>query len=109
MKMNSAKLSVALGAALLMAGCASPISKDAKQALKKPIDCRTARHDVTHLPMEKALNLDRLKAGVTSVTPIGLVLGVVSGSQGDKIKVTTGKYNEMIENKIAEIRRTCKV
>ena len=85
MKMNTVKLSVALGAALLIAGCASPISKDAKQTLKKPIDCRTARHDVTHLRMEKASNTDRLKAGVSSVTPIGLVLGVVSGTQGDKI------------------------
>ncbi len=109
MKMNTVKLSVALGAALLIAGCASPISKDAKHAIKKPIDCRTARHDITHLRMEKASNVDRLKAGVSSVTPIGLVLGVVSGTQGDKIKVTTGEYNEMIDTKIAQIRRTCRV
>ena len=41
--------------------------------------------------------------------PIGLVAGVVSGTEGDKLKVATGEYNKQIEAKIAEIKRICKL
>jgi hypothetical protein len=45
--------------------------------------------------------------GVSSITPIGLVVGVVTRTQRDKMKVAIGKYNTMIDEKIAEIKEEC--
>jgi hypothetical protein len=39
--------------------------------------------------------------------PIGLVTGVVMGTEGEKLQVATGEYNEQLDAKIAEIKRVC--
>jgi hypothetical protein len=41
------------------------------------------------------------------VFPIGLVVGLVQGTQGTKWRVTTGEYNKALDTKIAEIKQTC--
>ena len=90
----------------LLAAC-SPISQQAKQQLKKPVNCATAAADIRALEKEKASNAQRIASGVTSVVPAGLVLGLVTRTAGDKAKVATGEYNKMIDAKTAEIKRTC--
>ena len=45
--------------------------------------------------------------GVTSIYPAGLVLGLLTGTEGTKIQVATGEYNTMLDKKIAEIQSTC--
>jgi hypothetical protein len=47
--------------------------------------------------------------GVTSIYPAGLVLGLLTGTEGTKIQVATGEYNKMIDKKIAQIQSTCGV
>ena len=49
----------------------------------------------------------QVASGVTAVAPAGLVLGVVTGTEDDKLEVATGDYNDQIEKKIAEIKSTC--
>ncbi len=93
----------------LLAACASPISKEVKPELKEPVDCYTAKQDIALLEKEKASTAKQASAGVTSILPIGLVAGVVSGTAGDKAKVATGEYNEQLVAKIAEIKSTCGV
>jgi len=45
--------------------------------------------------------------GVTSITPPGFLVGVVTGTEKEKLKVGVGDYNEMIDNRIAEIKEKC--
>ena len=59
------------------------------------------------LEKEKAHASNQALAGVTAVAPAGLVLGILTGTEGDKIKVATGEYNKQIEAKIAEIKKAC--
>ncbi len=91
----------------LLAACASPISKEVKRELEAPVDCSTAKQDIALLEKEKASTAKRTAAGVTSVLPIGLISGVVSGTAGDKAKVATGEYNKQLVAKITEIKSTC--
>ena len=51
----------------------------------------------------------QIVAGVTTITPAGLVLGVVTGTAKPKVHVAIGKYNKMIDARIAEIKETCGV
>ena len=45
--------------------------------------------------------------GVTAIAPAGFVVGVVTKTEGDKLEVASGDYNERIDRKIAEIKNTC--
>ena len=42
-----------------------------------------------------------------AITPAGIVTGVATGTEGDKIEVATGEYDRKIDRKIAEIKRVC--
>lgn len=102
-------LALASGAALLSSGCASQFKKDEKAAQQMPINCSTAQGDIRMLQSEKAAVVQQIAMGVTSIYPAGLVLGLLTGTEGTKIQVATGEYNAMIDKKIAEIKSTCGV
>ncbi len=87
----------------------SPVSKDAQRELKQPINCATAHGDIRILENEEAHVGKQILSGVTAITPAGAVIGIVTGTEGDKLKVATGEYNRQIEAKIAEIRRVCRI
>ena len=91
---------------MLLAACA-PISKEAKEELAQPVNCATAEEDLRVLEEERASNAERALQGVTAVTPAGAALGILTGTYGEKVEVTTGEYNEMIDQKMAEIKETC--
>ncbi len=91
---------------LIIVGC-SPVSKEAKQDLAKPVNCATAEGDIRSLQAEKAHVGKEIAAGVTAIVPIGLVVNVVTGTEGEHFKVATGKYNKMIDKKIADIKQQC--
>jgi hypothetical protein len=50
-----------------------------------------------------------LATGVTTIVPIGLFTSAAMGTTGTNIKVATGDYNKMLDDKIAEIKKTCGV
>ena len=97
------------GAALLSSGCAMMFKEDEQAAEQKPINCATATGDIRVLQSEKAHVVQQVAMGVTSIYPAGLVLGILTGTEGTKIQVATGEYNKMIDKKIAEIQSTCGV
>ncbi|MBW2552888.1 MAG: hypothetical protein JRE20_01990 [Deltaproteobacteria bacterium] len=105
MKMKKIILVVSL--TIFLAACGKPISVETKETLKAPVDCSTAEGDLRVLESEKANVAKRMAMGVSSITPIGLVVGVVTRTQRDKMKVAIGKYNTMIDEKIAEIKEEC--
>jgi hypothetical protein len=97
----------ALGLAALVVGCAAQQKKTEERAKELPINCATSEGDIRELQNEKVNLAQQIGAGVTMVAPIGLVLGLVQGTQGTKWRVTTGDYNKALDTKIAEIKQTC--
>ena len=74
---------------------------------KKPVSCATAEADIKELKSEKADTVDQIAAGVSSISPIGLVVNAAEGTTETKAKVAIGDYNEMLDAKIAEIKKKC--
>jgi hypothetical protein len=97
-------LSVAL---LVVAGCASPNTKKAEMDEAKPVNCATAEGDIRALQAEKAHTSQEIEAGVSSIVPVGAVANMFEGKEGESIKVGTGEYNDALDKKIAEIKKTC--
>jgi len=100
-----------VGASLLAvtaAGCAMEQAQ-VEQSLQDPrrIDCRTAYGDLRVLQSEKANVAQQVVEGATAIYPAGLVMGIVTGTEGTKISVATGEYDKMIDRRIAQIRSTC--
>ena len=91
---------------IAMTSCASQ-EKKVEQDLKRPIHCATAEGDLRTLSHEKNHVTQQIAAGVMAISPIGLVAGVATGTEGKKIQVATGEYNKQIDAKIAEIKAAC--
>lgn len=96
-------------ALLVIGGCSSPNTKQAQKDMAKPIDCSTAEGDIRALKAEKAHTSQEIAAGVTSIVPIGAVANMFKGSEKESLKVGTGEYNDALDKKISEIKRTCGV
>jgi hypothetical protein len=98
------------GIAVLVVACAAQF-KQQGQALQQPsrINCATAEGDIRMLQNEKAHVAQQVAMGVTAIAPAGLVLGVVTGTEQTKLQVASGDYNSRIDQRIAEIKRTCRL
>ncbi len=94
---------------LSLVTCAAKKQKKVEKEMKQPINCATAEGDIRVLKSEKAHVGQQIAEGVTSIAPPGLVLGVVTGTEKEKLKVGVGEYNKMIDKRIAEIKATCGV
>ncbi len=93
-------------AMMLLTACVGK-EKRVMQEMKQPVNCHTAEGDIRTLQHEKAHVEKQIAAGITAITPAGLVLGILTGTEGTKLSVATGEYNKKIEARIAEIKRTC--
>ena len=93
--------------ALALAAACTPVSKQEKEELAKPVNCATARGDIRVLKSEKNHVLQQIAEGVTSIYPAAAVIGLVRGVEKEKIQVATGEYNRRIDKKIAEIENNC--
>ena len=89
--------------------CAAKHQKEVEQEMKQPINCATAEGDIRVLQHEKAHVGQQIAEGVTSITPAGFVMGVVTGTEKEKMKVGVGEYNKKIDQRIAEIKEKCGV
>lgn len=96
-----------LGSFALVTGCASNDAKMEAKVESMPVNCTTAEGDIRMLKSEKESVAQQAAAGVETITPIGLIAGVATGTEGAKAKMATGEYNDMIDKKIAEIKQTC--
>ena len=95
--------------AVVLSGCAAPITQQAKQDMAQPVDCATAQGDLRSLNAEKAHVSTEIKDGVTSIVPIGLVAHLFMRDEKSTFEVGTGEYNRALDKKIAEIKSTCGV
>jgi hypothetical protein len=95
-------------ALVLLAGCAYRFKEQEKAAAQtQPVDCATAEGDLRTLNSEKANVAEQIAMGVTAIVPAGLVIGLVTFTEGTKIKVAIGEYNKALDARIAQIQSTC--
>lgn len=74
-----------------------------------PVECSTAKDDVSTLEHEKEKTSDKAVKGILAFTPIGLVANAATG--GDKMdkdqKLSAEDYNKIIDERIAQIKAAC--
>jgi hypothetical protein len=97
----------ALGLAAMMSGCAMEEKKHEAAAEAMPVNCKTAPGDLRVLNSEKANVATQIGNGVSMIAPIGLVEGLLTGTEKTKYQVTTGEYNKALDAKIAQIKAAC--
>ena len=100
------KIASVLLVVLSLVSCKS-ISGEAKEDLAKPVSCTTATQDIATLEGERASTKKKIATGVGSVVPQLAITGILMGDYRNRVKVATGKYNDDIEAKIAEIKSEC--
>lgn len=108
MKAPQAIVSIGVFALATTSGCAMQQEQNLN-ALQSParINCATADGDLRILQSEKANVAQRIAEGATAIYPAGLVVGLLTGTEGTKLKVATGDYDQKIDQRIADIKQTC--
>ena len=108
--MKNLKKVILLGCVvMLMPSCAIFKQKEVMEEMDEPINCATAEGDIRMLQQEKAHVAQQILAGVTAIMPAGIVIGLVTRTEKTKVLVATGKYDKMIDERIAEIKEKCGV
>jgi hypothetical protein len=92
---------------VVLSGCAMQEKKEAAAAQAMPVNCAQAPDDLRVLNSEKASTASKIGNGISMVAPIGLVAGLVTGTEKTKYEVTTGEYNKALDTKIAQIKAAC--
>ncbi len=88
-------------------GCAQQQEQNLAAIEATPIHCATAYGDIRMLQSEKTGLAQQVAEGATAIYPAGLVVGVLTGTEGTKLKVATGDYDAQIDGRIAEIKEKC--
>jgi hypothetical protein len=94
-----------------VSACGMKMKKDLKhiEAEKNhPVNCATAENDIKVLQQEKANVGEQIFAGITSIAPPALVMGILTGTETSKIKVAIGTYDKLIDERITKIKENCK-
>ena len=107
--MRTGKIVLVMFLVIFLVSCAAKDQKKVEQEMKQPINCATAEGDIRVLKHEKVHVAQQIAEGVTSIAPPGLILGEITGTQETKLKVSTGDYNKMIDERIAGIKEKCGV
>jgi hypothetical protein len=94
---------------MLLPACAAFKQKKTLKEMKQPINCATADGDIRVLQSEKAHVAQQIVEGVTALFPAGAVLGILTGTEGTKLRVAVGEYDRAIDKRIAEIKKECEV
>ena len=105
--MENVKITLILCVAVLFAGCGTDKYKGVEESLHTPINCATAKGDIRMLEHEKSHVSEQIMQGVTAFSPAGLVIGTIKGTEKEHADVASGKYNKMIDQRIAEIKAHC--
>jgi hypothetical protein len=107
-KMDWLKMVASLASVGVIVACAAQYQQqEAELQQPTPINCRTAEGDMRMLQHEKAHVAQQIALGVTAISPAGMVVGLLTGTEQAKLQVATGDYNSMIDRRIAEIKSTC--
>lgn len=68
------------------------------------MNCATAEGDLRVLESEEAHIVQQVAEGASAITPAGLVVGILTRTEREKLRVATGAYDEAIDNRIEQIK-----
>lgn len=91
----------------IIAGCATASPEERESLLAEPIDCAVAAEDIAALEAARPSRGERTASAVRTVTPIGAVTSVVTGSYRDRAAVLVGRTDGELSARIEDIERTC--
>lgn len=98
---------VALFAVATLAGCTSQVQQERSDILERPINCVTAADDIAGLAGVIPDAGERISSGVRLVLPAAFVVGAVTGQLGTRSDIVTGRSEDQIRARIAEIDAEC--
>ena len=102
------KLILLVAPLLFLAGCATKaVHEERESLLAEPINCDVAEDDIATLEAAMPSRGERALSAVQTVTPVGVVSGVVQGTYRDRTAVLTGRTQEELSTRIDDIRETC--
>jgi hypothetical protein len=104
----SRKILVAILGILLVSGCVFK-QKKIMHTLENPapVNCATAEGDLRVLQSEKTHVAGQILEGITSLTPAGAAIGILTLTETTKWKVAVGEYNKMLDKRMAQINAEC--
>ena len=108
---QSARLAViacGIAAVFLAAGCAQKYKK-VEDSFAQPINCGRARADIQWLESNKVSKTTEAVEGLKFASPTTIILGSITGTAGAQYEVGTGDYNRKIDERIGNIKSTCKL
>lgn len=90
-----------------IAGCTSQVQQERADLLGQPIHSATAADDITALAGVIPDRGERLTSGVRLVLPESPVVGAATGQLGDRRDIASGRFEDQIRARIAEIDAAC--
>jgi len=110
MKPSARVVLIACGLAVAVSatGCAQKYKK-VEDSFSQPINCSTARADIASLQAAKVDKATEAIEGLKFALPTTIVVGAITGTAGAQQDVGTGEYNRKIDERIANIKSTCKL
>lgn len=97
----------ALVAIATFAGCTSAIQQERSDLLEQPIDCATAADDIAALAEVIPDRGERISSGVRLVLPASFVLGAATGQLDTRSAIASGRSEDQLRARIAEIDAAC--
>ena len=101
------RIVAALLAVGALAGCAQTTQSERADLLDRPIDCETANIDIAALKAAIPGAGERAAAGVRLVVPVSRISGRVTGQLDDRREIASGRTEEDLRARIAEIEAAC--
>jgi len=93
--------------AALLVGCATTIHDERASLLAEPVNCEAAEADIAALEAAMPSRGERALSAVQTVTPIGAVSGIATGSYRDRASVLSGRTQRELNARIEEIETAC--
>lgn len=101
------KIIIAMLAIGTVTGCAQTPPSERADLLDRPISCATAGIDIAALEVAIPGAAERVAAGVRFVVPITFIAGGVTGQLGTRREIASGRTEEELRARIAEIEAAC--
>lgn len=101
-------LHTALVISFALAGGSSASAQDtAQEIMEQPINCDHAQGDLRVLEGEKSYAIKSIAEGIFSITPTGMLIGALTKSGHKGGEVDAKEYEKHVDERIAEIKKTC--
>ena len=98
---------LSLAMLVLLGACATSSHDERASLLAEPVNCESAEADIAALEAAMPSRRERALSAVQTVTPVGAVSGVATGSYRDRASVLTGRTQGELNARIEEIETTC--